>query len=85
VGDRSVVLRDNWSVKDQYLALGTDGSNVTSGPSLVTGSPAPRIFNWRHDIPVVQTAKIGLNYKFGGPVVEEQRTQPSSRKSRSSH
>jgi hypothetical protein len=35
--------------------------------------------------PSFKTAKIGLNYKFGGPVVEEQRTQPSSRKSRSSH
>ena len=85
-GGLEYALRGNWSVKVEYLALGTDGSDVSSGPGLVAGSPAPQTFNWAHDIPVVQTAKIGLNYNFG-PLAEERpdRAQVVSRKSRSSH
>jgi opacity protein-like surface antigen len=64
-GGVEYALRDNWSAKAEYLALGTDSANVASGPGLVAGTGAPQDFNWRHDIPVVQTVKIGLNYKFG--------------------
>jgi len=62
-------LSNKWSVKGEYLALGT-GSNTASGPGLIqcTVGPnclaSPQIFNWLHDIPFVQTAKIGLNYKL---------------------
>jgi outer membrane autotransporter protein len=57
-------LSNNWSVKGEYLALGTRATDPTTGPGLVRGSPAPQVFNWQHDIPLVQTAKIGLNYKM---------------------
>jgi outer membrane autotransporter protein len=57
-------LSNNWSVKGEYLVLGTQASDPTTGPGLVRGSPAPQMFNWEHDIPFVQTAKIGLNYKM---------------------
>jgi outer membrane autotransporter protein len=57
-------LGTSWSVKGEYLALGTDRSNIASGPGLVAGSPTPQMFNWRHDIPATQTAKIGINYKL---------------------
>jgi outer membrane immunogenic protein len=57
-------LNNNWSVKGEYLALGTQTSDTASGPGLVRGSPAPQVFNWRHDISFVETAKIGLNYKM---------------------
>jgi outer membrane autotransporter protein len=63
-------LSNKWSVKGEYLALGTDTSNTASGPGLIQctlANPctsAPQIFNWRHDLPIVQTAKIGINYKL---------------------
>ena len=66
-------LGNKWSVKGEYLAFGTD-ANTASGPGLVQcpnnpliGPPCrsdPQTFNWGHDIPVVQTVKIGLNYKL---------------------
>jgi outer membrane autotransporter protein len=56
-------FNNQWSVKGEYLALGMQ-SDTAAGPGLVTGSPAPQLFNWRHDIPLVETAKIGLNYKM---------------------
>jgi outer membrane autotransporter protein len=57
-------LSTEWSVKGEYLVLGTRATDPTQGPGLVRGSPAPQMFNWEHDIPFVQTAKIGLNYKM---------------------
>jgi len=57
-------LSNKWSAKGEYLALGTETSDTASGPGLVRGSPAPQLFNWRHDIPFVQTAKFGLNYRL---------------------
>jgi outer membrane autotransporter protein len=58
-----------WSLKGEYLALGTGVSNTASGPGLVQCTPGvcnsvPQIFNWRLDMPIVQTAKIGINYKL---------------------
>jgi opacity protein-like surface antigen len=87
-GGLEYAVGGNWSVKGEYLALGTDDSNVASGPGLVAGSAAPQTFNWRHGIPVVQTAKIGVNYTFGSPAAEEQRAdraEAKPRKARSSH
>jgi opacity protein-like surface antigen len=58
---------NRWSVKGEYLALGTDVSNTASGPGLVpctSGQCTLQTFNWRHDLPFVQSAKIGLNYKL---------------------
>jgi len=58
---------NKWSVKGEYLALGTDVSNTASGPGLVPCTVGPctlQTFNWRHDLPFVQSAKIGLNYKL---------------------
>lgn len=57
-------LSNDWSVKGEYLVLGTQTSDTASGPGIVRGSPAPQVFNWEHAIPFVQTAKIGLNYKI---------------------
>jgi outer membrane immunogenic protein len=61
-------VTDRWSVKGEYLALGTNVSNTASGPGLVQRTTpsinAPQTFNWRLDIPMLQTAKIGINYKL---------------------
>jgi outer membrane autotransporter protein len=69
-GGIEYALTNSWSMKCEYLALGTNGSNVASGPGSVpplVPNTEPQRFNWLHDIPIVQTAKIGVNYKFGGP------------------
>jgi opacity protein-like surface antigen len=62
-------LDPRWSLKGEYLALGTDASNTASGPGLVqcllpVCANVPQNFNWRVDIPMVQTVKIGVNYKL---------------------
>jgi hypothetical protein len=51
------------SVKGEYLALGTNDSNVASGPGVLPPPQftEPQRFNWLHDIPIVHTAKIGIN------------------------
>ena len=57
-----------WSLKGEYLALGTGVSNTASGPGLVQClglcNSIPQTFNWRLDMPIIQTAKIGINYSF---------------------
>ena len=60
------MIDNRWSVRGEYLALGTDVvSNTASGPGLVAGvSRLPQTFSWRFDIPMLQTAKIGVNYKL---------------------
>lgn len=65
-GGLEVALADGWSVKGEYLYLGTDQSYTVSGPGQLAGGSLVRRFNWRHDIPAVHTAKIGFNYRFGG-------------------
>jgi outer membrane autotransporter protein len=69
-GGIEYALTNNWSMKCEYLALGTNGSNVASGPGSVppiVANVGTQRFNWLLDIPIVQTAKIGVNYKFGAP------------------
>jgi opacity protein-like surface antigen len=65
-GGLEFAVSNTWSVKGEYLALGTNNSITASGPGLVARND-PQIFNWQHNIPIVQTAKIGVNYKFVGP------------------
>jgi outer membrane immunogenic protein len=64
----------NWSVKGEYMfiALGDDGGFQTCGnvttPSGTILAGGPFCFN--HSFSGIHTAKIGLNYKFGGgPIV----------------
>ena len=57
-------INKRWSIKGEYLALGTDLSNTASGPGLVSGINAPQRFNWLFNIPTLQTAKLGVNYKL---------------------
>jgi opacity protein-like surface antigen len=64
-------LDKNWSVKGEYLFLGTNRSDVATGPGLIQGrlvgppiGVPPQTFSWNHDIPGIQIAKIGLNYRF---------------------
>lgn len=59
----------NWSLKGEYLYLATRESFSVSG-AVVGGPAAGTIVTVNHTDPGVHTAKIGLNYRFGGgPVV----------------
>lgn len=63
-GGWEYALSNNWSVKGEYLYAEFTGINV-SGP-VVAGGTNILMGNAKVD---VQTAKLGVNYKFGGPVV----------------
>ncbi len=58
---------NNWSIKAEYLYLGTQKSFSGSATSVV--APAGTVFSNTNSDPGIHTGKIGLNYKFGGPVV----------------
>jgi outer membrane immunogenic protein len=55
----------NWSLKAEYMFIGLDNVNAC-GAYFNYGS-----FCWNHELEGIHTAKIGLNYRFGGgaPVV----------------
>jgi outer membrane immunogenic protein len=57
----------NWSVKGEYMFIGLDnhefqttGFATTSSGAVVSGGP----FVFNHSFNGINTAKIGLNYKF---------------------
>lgn len=58
---------NNWSLKGEYLYLGTHKTSIASGTSLA--APANVLFTNSFSDPGIHTAKIGINYRFGGPVV----------------
>jgi len=53
----------NWSVKGEYLYLATHESYTVNG--IANGAPVSNT----HTDPGVHTAKVGINYRFGAPVV----------------
>jgi outer membrane immunogenic protein len=60
-------LNNNWSIKGEYLYLGVRKTYVDS--AVVNLDPGSQIFNVTSRDPGIHTAKIGINYKWGGPVV----------------
>lgn len=59
----------NWSLKGEYLYLGTHKTNIESGPTLTPGTPT--IYTNSSTDPGIHTVKVGVNYRFnwGAPVV----------------
>jgi len=55
----------NWSVKGEYLHIDLGSSNVTIVDP-VNFPLASATYRFRHD---VDTVRVGINYRFGGPVV----------------
>jgi outer membrane immunogenic protein len=55
----------NWSIKGEYLYLATQESFTTSPSASNSGT----IYTNVHTDPGIHTAKVGINYRFGGPVV----------------
>ena len=63
----------NWSVKAEYMFidLNNTDSNYRACGIAAAGPAAGATFCWDHDLGGIHTAKIGINYRFGGgaPVV----------------
>jgi outer membrane immunogenic protein len=60
-------FNDNWSLKGEYLYLGTQKSYTSSATSVA--APAGVVFTNTNSDPGIHTGKIGINYRWGGPVV----------------
>lgn len=54
----------NWSIKGEYLYLATHETYTASGVN-----HAGTTYTNSHTDPGVHTAKLGINYRFGGPAV----------------
>jgi outer membrane immunogenic protein len=65
-GGLEFALSYNWSIKAEYLYIDTSSTFNSCGP---VAAAAGQTFCWRHDVPGLHTAKVGINYRFGGPVV----------------
>lgn len=59
-------LIDNWSIKGEYLYLGTRRTFTQSG--VATGGLAGIVETNSASDPGVHTVKLGINYRWGGPV-----------------
>ena len=57
---------NNWSLKGEYLYLGTQKTYTQTG---LVGLVGPALETNTITVPGVHTAKLGINYRFGGPVV----------------
>ena len=64
-GGIEYAFTNNWTIKGEYLYLDTRETINACGNATVGGAR----FCWSHDVPGLHTGKVGLNYKFGGPVV----------------
>ncbi len=61
----------NWSVKAEYMFIGVDNNSACGFDAAGVGAGGPGTYCWNHEFDGVHTAKIGLNYRFGGgaPIV----------------
>lgn len=64
-GGIEYALTNNWSIKGEYLYIDTSRNVSACGTATIGGGT----FCWSHNVPGLHTAKFGINYKFGGPVV----------------
>ena len=64
-GGIEYALAPSWSIKAEYMYIGLNDTLATCGVYGGT-APAPGTYCWDHDNGGIHTAKIGLNYRFGG-------------------
>jgi outer membrane immunogenic protein len=62
-------LGNGWSVKGEYLYIDLNSHNRTLVPGAVTGAPATGAAFADTGGDRFSIARLGVNYKFGGPVV----------------
>jgi outer membrane immunogenic protein len=61
-------FNNNWSIKGEYLYLGTQKTDTQTG-IVTAGGATGTLFTNSNSDPGVHTGKIGINYRWGGPVV----------------
>jgi outer membrane immunogenic protein len=66
-GGIEYAITNNWSIKGEYLYLATRETFTSTGVG--AGTAAGLTFSNSHTDPGVHTAKFGVNYRFGGPIV----------------
>jgi len=66
-GGIEYAFNNNWSLKGEYLYLGTQRNYTATG--LAAGGFAGVLFTNTASDPGVHTGKIGINYRWGGPIV----------------
>ena len=61
----------NWSVKAEYMFIGLDNTAACGFDAVGIGNGGVGTYCWNHQLDGIHTAKIGLNYRFGGgaPVI----------------
>ncbi|MTW17934.1 outer membrane beta-barrel protein [Rhodoplanes serenus] len=64
-GGIEYALAPSWSIKAEYMYIGLNDTLATCGVYGGT-APAPGTYCWDHDNGGIHTAKVGLNYRFGG-------------------
>ena len=69
-GGLEYALGSNWTIKGEYLFVSLAGKSMTESALLtVPGFPTPSSFNANFSQTNFHVARIGVNYRFGGPVV----------------
>ena len=59
---------NNWSVKAEYMFIGFDNTNACGYNANILVNTIGQ-YCWNHQLDGVHTAKLGLNYRFGGDAV----------------
>ena len=59
-------IYNNWSIKGEYVFIGSGHGLTTCGFAAVPGGAAVAggQFCFNHEFPGIHTAKIGMNYRF---------------------
>ncbi|RAI43309.1 outer membrane protein [Rhodoplanes roseus] len=60
-GGLEYALDMNWSIKAEYMYIAIDGTQ--NNAAFIPGGAT---FSWDHEETGIHTAKVGLNYRFGG-------------------
>jgi Outer membrane protein beta-barrel domain len=68
-GGLEYALGNNWTVKGEYLYVDLDNHNRTLLPTAVVGTAATGASFSDTGGDRFSVARVGINYKFGGPVV----------------
>jgi outer membrane immunogenic protein len=59
-----------WSIKAEYLYVDLGRASTTSNNLTIAGPFAFPLQTWTHTVNLTSNiGRVGINYKFGGPVV----------------